>query len=133
MIDKITHLIVLVKDQGEALEFYTKKLGFEKRFDETLENRFRWLVVSPPGQKETGLVLFKAETEEEQKAVGTQTGGRLSLLVVSTADCQKTYAEMRAKGVEFLGAPMNNPWGIGVQFKDLYGNKFDLVQPRGLA
>lgn len=129
MINKISHITVLVKDQDEALKYYTEKLGFEKIDDEKIGD-FRWLVVAPRTQKETGIILMKAETQEEKLLTGRQTGGRHSLFVLSTENFQKTYAEMKAKGVLFKNEPMKNPWGMAVQFMDLYGNQFDLYESR---
>lgn len=128
MISRITHITILVRDQDEALKYYTEKLGFEKRDDERIGN-FRWLVVSPRAQKETGLALIRAETQEEKIMVGHQAG-RFSLFVLATENFQKTYQELKAKGVLFKNEPMQNPWGMAVQFTDLYGNQFDLHQVR---
>ncbi len=131
MIQRITHIAILVHDQEEALLFYTQKLGFEKRQDATLPNGFRWLVVSPTGQPETGVVLMLADTPEAKERVGKQTGGDISLMVMSSPDVQATYTAFQAQHVTILGEPMENAWGLAFQFQDLYGNKFDVFQPKG--
>lgn len=133
MINQISFITVLVRDQDEALEYYTQKLGFKVLQDVTAGNGFRWLAVAPPGSKGASLALLKAESEEELKTVGKQTGGRIPLFVYTTDDCQKTYQELLARGVEFIDTPMENPWGTAVQFYDLYGNKCDLLRPRPQA
>ncbi len=130
MINKLTHVIVMVNDQDEALAFYTEKLGFVKRMDAAGEG-FRWLEVAPPDETSASIVLTLASTDEEKAHVGNQTGGRYSLFVVTTDDCRAEYAALKANGVEVIGEPMDNPWGLGVQFKDLYGNQFEMVQPSG--
>ncbi|USN45203.1 MAG: VOC family protein [Candidatus Woesearchaeota archaeon] len=126
MITNVSHITVLVEDQEEALAYYTQTLGFEKKQDQQMET-FRWLVVGPK-EKPLGLILMLAETEREKALVGRQTGGRYSLFVMATNDCHESYASLKEKGVVFIGEPMQNPWGIAVQFKDLYGNKIDLVE-----
>jgi catechol 2,3-dioxygenase-like lactoylglutathione lyase family enzyme len=127
MIEKLTHITILVKDQDLALDFYTKKLGFELHTDAAFDGS-RWLTVNPPGQKDMEFVLMKPETQEGLAQVGKQ-GGQGGLGVLSTKDCKKAYELLRARGVEFIGEPQEEPWGIGVQFKDLYGNIFYLNQP----
>jgi catechol 2,3-dioxygenase-like lactoylglutathione lyase family enzyme len=131
MIQRITHIAILVRDQDEALAFYTQKLGFEKNHDAVLPNGFRWLVVSPPDQKETGVVLMKADTPEALARVGKQTGGDISLMVMSSSDVRATYQAFLKQNVKILGEPMENSWGLAFQFQDLYGNKFDVFQPKG--
>jgi catechol 2,3-dioxygenase-like lactoylglutathione lyase family enzyme len=130
MIRKISHITILVKDQDEALDYYTEKLGFVVQADEKLGPGQRWLVVSPKGQDDFGLVLMRADREEDQVVVGKQAGSQV-LLVVRTNDCKKTYEELKGRGVEFQGGPKEKPWGLEVVFTDLYGNKFDLLQPKG--
>lgn len=130
MINGLEFITLLVKDQDEALEFYTDKLGFEKQMDADTGNGLRWLVVAPAGGKGPGLAMLKAQTEDEKKIVGKQTGGQIPLFVFITDDFMSTFEQLKDNGVEFAGKPMDNPWGIAVQFFDLYGNKFDLVQPR---
>lgn len=130
MIKNLTHTVVLVHDQDEALEFYIRKLGFVKRLDLTGED-FRWLEVAPAAETSPAIVLTLAATEDEKAHVGNQTGGRYSLFVMSTDDCQAAYETLKGNGVTVIGEPMDNPWGLAVQFKDLYGNQFELVQPKG--
>lgn len=130
MLKNLTHAVVLVHDQDEALEFYTQKLGFVKRLDLTGED-FRWLEVAPSAEESPAIVLTLATTDEEKAHVGDQTGGRYSLFVLTTDDCQTAYEQLKANGVTVIGEPMDNPWGLAVQFKDLYGNQFELVQPKG--
>lgn len=130
MIRKVSHITILVQDQDQALDFYTEKLGFETRQDEQLKNGLRWLVVGPKDQNDIGLVLLRADSKDGAAAVGHQ-GGDGVLLVFNTNDCLQTFKELKKKGVVFAGTPQERPWGMEVVFKDLYGNKFNLIQPKG--
>jgi predicted enzyme related to lactoylglutathione lyase len=133
MIRALSHATIYVNDQDEALEFYTKKLGFEVRTDARMDN-FRWLTVGPKDQKDLELVLMKPggmiddetrKTLEELIAKGAMGAG-----VFRTADCRATYEELKARGVEFRGEPAERPYGIEAVFKDNSGNWFSLTQPR---
>ena len=130
MIRKISYITLLVDEQERALDFYTEKMGFEKHPENVVNKAARWLVVSPKGQTDFGLILQRADTDEKKAAIGNQGGGGV-LMVVQTNDCVKTHKELKSKGVEFEGAPQERPWGMEVIFKDLYGNRFNLLQPKG--
>ena len=133
MIRALSHATIYVTDQDAALEFYTKKLGFEVRTDARMDN-FRWLTVGPKDQKDLELVLMKPggmiddetrKTLEELIAKGAMGAG-----VFRTADCRATYEELKARGVEFRGEPAERPYGIEAVFRDNSGNWFSLTQPR---
>ena len=124
--NKIGHITLLVKNQDEALKFYTEKLGFQKRQDLPLGN-MRWVTVSPKGQTDIELTLVVADTEEKRRAVGKQAGDHV-FLTLQTDDCRKEYKALKAKGVKFYGKPEVQQWGVDVVLEDLYGNLFDLVQ-----
>jgi predicted enzyme related to lactoylglutathione lyase len=121
-IKRLSHVTVLVHDQDEALRFYTEKLGFEKGDDRTMGD-FRWLTVVPPG-REVSIVLQRA-TDDRSAQVGQGT-----TWVLQVDDVHETFAELTARGVKFRGAPKLKPWGTEVVLEDIYGNAFDLVQPR---
>jgi catechol 2,3-dioxygenase-like lactoylglutathione lyase family enzyme len=124
-----------VHDQDEALAFYTDKVGFEVRADVTMEEwSFRWLTVGPPGGDGAGLVLMPvpgppmlepAASAQLAELVAMGGGGTLFL---TTDDCQATYQEMRARGVEFTEAPTPQPYGIDCGFRDPSGNNIRLTQ-----
>jgi catechol 2,3-dioxygenase-like lactoylglutathione lyase family enzyme len=124
--NKIGHITLLVKDQNEALKFYTEKLGFQKRQDLPLGN-MRWVTVSPKGQTDIELTFVVADTEEKRRAMGKQAGDHV-FLTLQTDDCRKEYKALKAKGVKFYGKPEVQQWGVDVVLEDLYGNLFDLVQ-----
>lgn len=88
----------------------------------------RWVVVSPPGEKGASLLLAKAVGEEQEARVGNQTGGRV-FLFLWTDDFCRDYEYMKAKGVRFIEEPRQESYGTVVVFLDLYGNKWDLLQP----
>jgi catechol 2,3-dioxygenase-like lactoylglutathione lyase family enzyme len=135
MITKLSHATLYVTDQDQALDFYTKKLGFEVRTDVTMEG-FRWLTVGPRGQRDLEIVLMKlaaggpwddATLAQLQSllAKGGLGGG-----VFEADDCHRTYEELRVRGVEFTSPPTNRPYGIEATFKDPFGNWFSMTQPR---
>ncbi len=125
--NKIGHITLLVKDQDEALKFYTQKLGFQKRQDQEIAPKVRWVTVSPKDQTDLELTFVVANTEEKRKAVGKQAGDHV-FLTLESDDCRKEYKALKAKGVKFFGKPEIQAWGVDVVFEDLYGNLLDLVQ-----
>lgn len=127
---------VWVNDQDEALEFYTKKLGFEVQSDVTVAEmgNFRWLAVSPPEQPDVSIVLMAIPGEpvmdDETKADVERivAKGFASAVFLTTEDCWKTYNELKDRGVEFVSEPEEQPYGIDVGFRDPSGNHFRLSQ-----
>jgi catechol 2,3-dioxygenase-like lactoylglutathione lyase family enzyme len=119
---------VLVHDYDEAIAFYTDALGFELREDTDQGGGRRWVVVAPPGSTETGILLARADKPTQQARVGDQTGGRVGLLL-NTDDFARDHARMAAAGVEFEEEPRHEPYGSVAVFRDLYGNRWDLIQP----
>jgi catechol 2,3-dioxygenase-like lactoylglutathione lyase family enzyme len=126
-VNKIGHITIIVKDQDEALKFYTEKLGFQKRQDIAIAENVRWVTVSPKGQTDLELTFVIANSEPKRKAVGKQAGDHV-FLTLETDDCRKEYKALKAKGVKFYGKPEVQSWGVDVVLEDLYGNLFDLVQ-----
>jgi catechol 2,3-dioxygenase-like lactoylglutathione lyase family enzyme len=124
-----------VHDQDEALEFYTRTLGWEVRADVTMEEwHFRWLVVGPVGQDDVGLVLMPVprtpllddvSADQLAELVAKGAGGTLFL---ETDDCQAAYDEMSARGVVFNDPPTAQPYGIDTSFRDPSGNNIRLTQ-----
>jgi predicted enzyme related to lactoylglutathione lyase len=130
-----------VHDQNEALDFYTNKLGWEVRTDVTLAELgdFRWLTVGPPGQEDISVVLMAipgapvmdAETGEQVRDLMGK--GFAGTVFLSTDDCQASYEELKARGVEFTEPPEERPYGIDSGFRDPSGNSIRLTQVRDLA
>ncbi|HVK23267.1 MAG TPA: VOC family protein [Actinokineospora sp.] len=119
---------VLVSDYDEAIAFYTDTLGFRLTEDTDLGDAKRWVVVTPPGARETGVLLALADTPAQVERVGDQTGGRV-FLFLTTDDLPGDHQRMLAAGVRFLEEPRRETFGHVVVFEDLYGNRWDLIQP----
>jgi len=117
---------LLVRDYDEAIRFYTDKLGFTVSEDVTL-GEDRWVVLSLPDSRQTGIGLDLARTEEDLAVVGNQAGS-FPLFGLGTDDCLGEYRQMKERGVVFHGEPQSEPWGTGVLLEDLYGNKIYLNQ-----
>jgi catechol 2,3-dioxygenase-like lactoylglutathione lyase family enzyme len=121
---------LVVRDYDEALAFFVGKLGFTLVADTPVpEQDKRWVVVAPPGAAETNLLLARASTPEQRSRIGTQTGGRVFLFLY-TDDFWRDYTRYTANGVVFLRQPREESYGTVAVFLDLYGNHWDLVQPR---
>jgi lactoylglutathione lyase len=119
---------LVVRDYDEAIAFFTERLRFELVEDTPLGNGKRWVLVAPAGIAGTALLLARAKGSEQTTRVGNQTGGRV-FLFLRTDDCRRDYREMRARGVEFEQEPRDEEYGTVAVFRDLYGNRWDLVQP----
>jgi catechol 2,3-dioxygenase-like lactoylglutathione lyase family enzyme len=121
---------LVVRDYEEALAYFVGVLGFDLVEDrEVPEQAKRWVVVRPRGPGQAGLVLARASTPEQRERIGSQTGGRV-FLFLDTDDFDRDYAAYRKKGVEFVREPQDMPYGRVAVFRDLYGNLWDLVQPK---
>lgn len=119
---------LLVRDYDEAIEWFTRVLRWRLVEDTVLSPAKRWLVVAPEGG--AALLLAKAATPEQQAAIGTQSGGRV-FLFLHTDDIDDDIAHLRAQGVRFAEpAPRDEAYGRVIVFDDLYGNKWDLIQPK---
>jgi catechol 2,3-dioxygenase-like lactoylglutathione lyase family enzyme len=120
---------VVVHRYDDAIAFYRDRLGFELLEDTALAPGKRWVVVRPRGTGSASVLLAQASTPEQASAVGRQTGGRV-FLFLHTDDLDRDHRLYRAQGVEFVREPADMPYGRVAVFKDLYGNLWDLVQPR---
>lgn len=125
----IAAVALLVRDYREAIAFYTEKLGFVLMEDTVLAEEKRWVVLAPPRSGGARLLLAKAVGEEQLARVGDQTGGRV-FLFLHTDDFRRDYRAMTARGVTFRETPRKEPYGVVAVFEDLYGNKWDLLEPR---
>ena len=128
MAQEIAAVSLVVRDYDEALAYFTGCLRFTVVEDAPLERGKRWLVVQPPGGS-TALLLARAATPEQAACVGDQTGGRV-FLFLRTDDFWRDYRDMQARGVRFTEEPRDEAYGTVAVFLDLYGNRWDLVQPR---
>ncbi len=129
MIQQIAQIALVVGDYDEAIDFYTGKLNFTLVEDTVLSETKRWVKVAPPGSSGTQLLLAKAASDEQQSRVGNQTGGRVFLFLY-TDDFWRDHQQMLEKGVEFVREPVSETYGTVAVFKDLYGNLWDLIEPK---
>ena len=123
----IAALTLVVKSYDDALAWYRDKLGFSIT-DTDLGGGKRWVTATPPGGS-CALLLAQAANPEQASAIGAQAGGRV-LLFLHTDDFARDHAAMTAAGVTFLESPRHEAYGTVAVFEDLYGNRWDLLQPR---
>lgn len=122
---------VVVRDYDEALGFYVGVLGFDLIEDTPVpEQGKRWVVVRPPGARYGGILLARASDGEQAARVGDQTGGRVFLFLY-TDDFGRDYEAYRSRGVVFVRPPREMPYGTVAVFRDVCGNLWDLLQPKG--
>ena len=135
---KIANAQLWVHDQDEALEFYTQKLGMEVRLDVTLPElgNFRWLTVGPADQPDFAIVLMAIpgppvlDTETAEQVRTLMAKGFAGTVFLTTDDCQASYEELSARGVEFTEQPEERPYGIDSGFRDPSGNSLRLTEVR---
>jgi len=138
---KIANSQLWVHDQDEALAFYTEKLGWEVRVDATVPElgNFRWLTVGPATQPEFAVVLMAIPgapvlDDETAEQIRTLMGkGFAGTVFLTTDDCEASYEELRARGVEFTEEPTDRPYGVDAGFRDPSGNALRLTQVKDLA
>ncbi|HEX8505898.1 MAG TPA: VOC family protein [Hymenobacter sp.] len=128
MHQRLAHVTVLVRSYDEAIAFYTNVLGFSLAANQDMGGGKRWVVVAPPGPEGCGLLLAEAKTEEEKQAVGRQGGGRVWLFL-HTDDFRRDHPVLLARGLRFQEEPRREPYGHVAVFEDLYGNRWDLLEP----
>jgi catechol 2,3-dioxygenase-like lactoylglutathione lyase family enzyme len=127
----LEHVAIFVDDYDAAIEFFVGALGFELAEDSpalTNDGRpKRWVVVRPPGAR-TGILLARADGEQQAAAVGSQFAGRVGLFL-RVEDFDAAHARMSAAGVEFVSPPRAEPYGRVAVFLDIAGNRWDLLGP----
>jgi catechol 2,3-dioxygenase-like lactoylglutathione lyase family enzyme len=128
MSSRLATVSLVVSDYDAAIGFYRDKLGFALIADTPLSGGKRWVLVAPPGGG-ARLLLARAEGAAQQARVGDQTGGRVGFFL-ETDDFARDHAAFSARGVKFLEARRHEPYGTVAVFEDLYGNKWDLIEPK---
>jgi len=121
-------MALVVRDYDEAIAFYSQKLKFQLVEDTTLSESKRWVVMVPPGNSNTCLLMAKAANEEQLSRVGNQTGGRVFLFLY-TDDFNRDYEYYLSVGIKFVRPPSIEEYGTVAVFEDLYGNLWDLIEP----
>lgn len=129
MSPRIATIALVVADYAEAIAFYRDRLGSTVVADVDMGGDKRWVVVEAAGGG-ARLLLAKADGPEQAARVGDQTGGRVGFFL-ETDDFARDFAAFSAAGVRFLEAPRHEPYGSVAVFEDLYGNKWDLIEPKG--
>lgn len=127
MRQKIGYVAILVRDYDEALAFYTGVLRFELIADTALGGGKRWVLVAPPDNAGTCLLLAKAATAAQAERIGDQTGGRV-FLFLHTDNFWRDYHALQSRGVRFMETPRQEAYGTVAVFADLYGNRWDLLE-----
>jgi len=136
VIQKISHVTIYVLDQEEAKDFYVNKLGMDVKTDMTMDGGFRWLTVTPKGQPDVELILMSTQPgalfneEESEKLRSLIKAGKIGPGVFNTADCRKTYEELKAKGVKFHKEPTDEFYGTEALLEDNSGNWFSMSTPK---
>jgi catechol 2,3-dioxygenase-like lactoylglutathione lyase family enzyme len=128
MTHTLAQVTLVVHQYDEAIAFFTEKLGFHLLEDSALGDGKRWVVVAPHGSATLRLLLARASTPDEIRAIGSQTGGRV-FLFLHTDNFWTDYHAMQSRGVKFLETPREESYGTVAVFEDLYGNKWDLLMP----
>lgn len=131
MAQHIVQMALVVHDYDEAIRFYTESLGFILLEDTQLSETKRWVRVAP-ADSSCCLLLAKAASAEQSLSVGNQSGGRV-FLFLHTDDLWRDFVDFQSRGVNFIGQPRAEEYGLVVVFTDLYGNKWDLIEPRSPA
>jgi catechol 2,3-dioxygenase-like lactoylglutathione lyase family enzyme len=125
----LAHVALLVRDYDEAIDFFTRVLGFDLLEDTDQGAGKRWVLVAPPGSGGTSVLLAQAATPEQVRHIGNQTGGRV-FLFLHTDDFWRDYRALQAHPVKFVREPKEEEYGTVAVFADLYGNLWDLVERR---
>lgn len=126
---RIAMIAVVVRDYDEAIAWYRDALGFVLLEDTDQGNGKRWVRMAPAGDAHFSLLLARAATPQQLDAVGNQHGGRVGFFL-HTDDFARDYARLAAAGAHFEEAPRHEEYGTVVVFRDLYGNRWDLIEPR---
>ena len=129
MKQELAHIALVVEDYDAAIAFYIEKLHFNLIEDTLLSETKRSVIIAPPGSSGCQLLLAKAANNEQQTRVGNQTGGRV-FLFLHTDNFSRDYHSMLANGIVFVREPVAEPYGTVAVFKDLYGNLWDLIEPK---
>lgn len=120
---------LVVRDYDEAIDWYTRALDFQLLEDTPMDAGKRWVRMAPRGSHGACLLLARAVNDEQASRIGNQAGGRV-FLFLHTDDFTRDHARMQAQGVHFREEPRHEDYGTVVVFEDLYGNRWDLIEPK---
>jgi len=128
---KVTVVGIVVTNQARSLEYFTEKVGFDKKTDVNFPGGHRYVTVGLKGQ-DLEIALFEPGTAADSSQKEWSKGwapGKVPPILLLVPDCRKAHSEMSARGVDFLQPPMDYPWGTVATFKDPDGNLFSMNQP----
>lgn len=128
MKQQLAHVAIVVEDYDEAIDFYTGKLNFDLLEDTKLSDTKRWVRVAPKGST-CCLLLAQANNDEQRSRIGNQTGGRV-FLFLHTDDLDRDEENLRKHQINIIREPVEEAWGKVLVFEDLYGNLWDLIEPK---
>jgi catechol 2,3-dioxygenase-like lactoylglutathione lyase family enzyme len=129
MQQSLAHIALVVRDYDDAIAFYTQQLHFELVEDTVLSPEKRWVLVRPKGNNGCCLLLAKAATAEQQSRMGNQTGGRV-FLFLHTDNFSRDYQNLLDHQIKIVRTPSVEAYGTVAVFEDLYGNLWDLIEPK---
>lgn len=129
MYQRIAHIALVVRDYDEAIAFYTNKLSFDLIEDTPLSEEKRWVLVAPKGSQECKILLAKAVGERQVSCVGNQSGGRV-FLFLHTDNFKRDYSRLLENKINIIRGPKEEDYGTVAVFEDLYGNLWDLIEPK---
>jgi len=128
MNQNLAYITLLVDDYDKAIDFYINKLHFELIEDTAISATKRWVLVKPDGSGNCSLLLAKAVNEQQKSIIGNQTGGRV-FLFLHTDNFIRDYQNLLNNGIKIVRDPVEEKYGTVAVFQDLYGNKWDLIEP----
>jgi quinol monooxygenase YgiN/uncharacterized glyoxalase superfamily protein PhnB len=126
---KLKHIAIIVKDYDEAILYYTQKLNFVIIENTKISEEKSWVIVAPSNSSECSFLLAKAVNEEQKNSIGNQTGGRV-FLFLNTNNFEKEYQNLISNNVKIIREPKSEAYGMVAVFEDLYGNLWDLIEPK---
>jgi len=126
---KIAHIALVVKDYDEAIDFYVHKLHFKVLEDTVLNEKKRWVLIAPSLDSSFSLLLAKADGETQKGVIGNQSGGRV-FLFLNTDNFDRDYQNLLDQKIRIVREPKEESYGIVCVFRDLYGNLWDLIEPK---
>ena len=129
MKQKLAHVAIVVNDYDEAIAFYTQVLKFDLIEDTKLSETKRWVLVRPTGSDGCNLLLAQAGNDHQKNYIGNQTGGRVFLFLY-TDNFKRDHENLTAQKVKIIREPVLEEWGQVLVFEDIYGNLWDLIEPK---
>jgi catechol 2,3-dioxygenase-like lactoylglutathione lyase family enzyme len=129
MKQELAQIALVVHDYDEAIDFYTRKLNFRLLEDTVLSDTKRWVRIAPPGSDGCGILLAKAVNDDQKSRIGNQAGGRV-FLFLNTDNFKRDLNNLKEQGIRIVRGPADESYGSVAVFEDLYGNLWDLIEPK---